>query len=320
MAISLLRKTQLIDGLAKLPFPVRQHLFGLGYMFLPRRLPNLPPFLAVVLSDLALGRIGRLPTADRARARPDGFCGIAGRLVLADLLEGYARGMFPHCHLGPLKWWAPKHRMVLFFDHARVEKKARHLLRKKSFHITMDTAFTQVMQGCAAPRPGRTPLTWITPRLQALFLKAHEAGHAHSVEVWKDGRLVGGVYGLAVGNVFFTESQFFTVSDASKVAVAVLNHHLQAWGFVMNDGKHPTPYLADGGMRPITREEFTQLCAVHARAARAPRRWTLDPALVDPDWKPAEAAGVKMQDLLPDGTACRWSAAELLAEQRSNTW
>ena len=320
MALSLPNKTHLIDGLAKLPFPVRQHLFGTAYLLMPRRLPNLPSLLATTLGDLALGRTKAMPTADQARERPDGLCGVAGRLDVPDLLEGYARGMFPHSHLGPLKWWAPKYRMVLFFDQVRVEKKTRRLLRKGEFQLTADTAFAEVMRACAAPRPGHTPLTWITPRLQAVFQNAHEAGYAHSVEAWQDGKLVGGVYGLAVGNMFFTESQFFTVSDASKVAVAALNRHLQAWGFVLDDGKHPTPYLADSGMRPITREEFTQLAAVHARVPRAPARWHLDQALMQSEWKPAEAPGVKMRDVLPNGTACPWTAGELLSERRSNTW
>jgi leucyl/phenylalanyl-tRNA--protein transferase len=320
MALSLPNKTYFVDGLAKLPYPLRQNLFGLAYLLIPRRLPNLPPLLAATLADIALGRTRNMPTAAKARERPDGLCGVAGRMDVADLLEGYARGMFVHSHVGPLKWWAPKYRMVLFFDQARVEKKVRRLLRKGEFQVTADTAFAEVMRACAAPRPGHTPLTWITPRLQALFQKAHDAGHAHSVEAWKDGKLVGGVYGLAVGNLFFTESQFFTVSDASKIAVAVLNRHLQTAGFVLDDGKHPTPYLADSGMRPITREEFTQIAAVHARVPRAPGHWQLDSEILTSEWKPAEAGGVKMADVLPNGSSCPWTAAQLLGEMRSNTW
>jgi leucyl/phenylalanyl-tRNA--protein transferase len=210
--------------------------------------------------------------------------------------------------------------MVLFFDQARVEKSARRLLNQHRFRISFDTAFAEVMRACAAPRPGRPPLTWITPRIQDLFLRAHHAGHAHSIEVWDGDRLVGGAYGLAVGRLFFTESQFHTVRDASKVSFAVLNRHLQSWGYVLNDGKHPTPFLADCGMVPITRGEFCRLAELYRHNRHKNGCWHIDPALLSGDWKPSEAPGVTMHDLLPNGSACKWTAAQLMGERRSNTW
>jgi leucyl/phenylalanyl-tRNA---protein transferase len=221
---------------------------------------------------------------------------------------------------GPLKWWAPRHRMVLFFDQARIEKGTRRLLRQGKFTITFDRAFADVMGACAEPRPGGTPLTWITPRTRAVFEEAHELGHAHSVEVWQDDALVGGIFGLAVGRVFFTESQFHSVRDASKVGFAALNRHLQAWGFAFNDGQHPTRYLADCGMRPVTREEFSAMTHYHGWLPGPVGRWSVEQALLDDKWEPAQAHGVTMEQVLPGGSACRYSAEELMTTQRSCTW
>jgi leucyl/phenylalanyl-tRNA--protein transferase len=210
--------------------------------------------------------------------------------------------------------------MVLFFDHARVEKTVRRLLRNGRFGVTFDRAFAEVVRGCASPRSGGTPLTWITPHVQALFAQAHADGHAHSVEVWEGGTLVGGAFGLAVGRVFFTESQFHTARDASKIGFAVLNRHLQAWGFVCNDGKHPTRFLTDCGMLPMTREEFGAIAEAYGAEQGRVGRWETDLALLDDKWQPQQDAGVRMQDVLPGGSRCRHSAEELLTTYRSSTW
>jgi leucyl/phenylalanyl-tRNA--protein transferase len=320
VAVSFRTDHALLDLIAKAPYSVRQLVLGVAYALVPRRLPGLLPLAAVTLRDLP--RIGRPLVPDPARALddPDGLCGLTGRIGVRELLDGYGRGMFIMSHTGPLKWWAPRHRMVLFFDQARVEKTARRLLRGKKFRITFDRAFSDVVRGCAEPRSGRTPLTWITPRVQALFADAHARGYAHSVEVWEGEALVGGIFGLAVGGVFFTESQFHAARDASKVGFAVLNRHLQAWGFAFNDGKHPTRYLADCGMIPVTRSEFAWLTAVHAIAAGRPGRWEVDPALADDAWEPAQAEGWRMGQLLPRGPQCPWSVDELLSTRRSSTW
>ena len=320
MAASLGGGRTLADWVAKAPLSVRQTLVGAAYVLVPRRLPGLLPMAAVTLRDLPY--IGRplVPDPSKALDQPDGLCGLAGRIGVPDLLEGYRRGMFTLSHTGPLKWWASRHRMVLFFDHARVEKTIRRLLRGQKFRITFDQAFVEVMRACAAPRPGSTPLTWITPRIQSLFEDAHRAGHAHSVEVWEGDTLVGGAYGLAIGRVFSTESQFHTARDASKVGFAVLNRHLQAWGFACNDGKHPTRYLADCGMTPVTRTEYSALTERYGRMDGPVGRWSVDPALLKDDWEPATAEGLRMDALLPGGSACRFSTEELMTTQRSATW
>jgi leucyl/phenylalanyl-tRNA--protein transferase len=306
--------------LAVAPYGVRQAVLGSAYRLMPRRLPGLPQMIGVVLRDLP--RIGEpiLPDPFTALDNPDGLCCLTGNIGTADLIEGYRRGAFVMAHLGPLKWWASRYRMVLFFDQARVEKTTRRLLRSGRFRFTFDQAFTEVMQACAAPRPGGTPLTWITQRVQDLFEAAHRAGHAHSIEVWQDDVLVGGAYGLAVGGSFFTESQFHTVRDASKVGFSVLNRHLQAWGFVLNDGKHSTRYLANCGMTPVTRDEFSMMTMRFADAPTADDVWTVDPRLLDDRWEPAKADGLRRDDVLPGGSLCGLSADELLTSKRSVTW
>jgi leucyl/phenylalanyl-tRNA--protein transferase len=318
--VSLRAGHALLDWVAKAPYPVRQFVLGSAFMLVPRRLPGLLPLAAVTLRDLP--RIGRplIPDPAQALDHPDGLCGLTGRIGVPELLAGYARGMYIMSHSGPLKWWAPRHRMVLFFDQARVEKTTRRLLRARKFRVTFDRAFADVVRACAAPRPGRTPLTWITPRVQALFAEAHAQEHAHSVEVWEGDALVGGAFGLAVGGGFFTESQFHTARDASKIGFAVLNRHLQAWGFAFNDGKHPTRYLADCGMTPVTRAEFSRLSLAHAAAPGRPGRWEVDPALADDAWEPVQASGRRMAELLPGGSECPWSVDELLSTRRSRTW
>jgi leucyl/phenylalanyl-tRNA--protein transferase len=306
-------------SLAKCPYPVRQTLLGTAYCLVPRRLPGLLPLLGLTLRDL-VSSPADLPDPRNALDDPDGLCGVARLRGTADLIAGYRRGMFALSHIGPLKWWAPRYRMVLFFDRARVEKTVRRLLRNKKFTVTFDQAFGDVVRACATPRPGATPLTWITPQVQALFARAHADGYAHSVEVWENDKLVGGAFGLAVGRVFFTESQFHVARDASKVGFAVLNRHLQAWGFVCNDGKHATRFLADCGMLPVTRDEFSAIADTYGSDTARPGPWTADPNLLDDKWQPAEDAGVRMSDVLPNGSECPYSSEQLLAEMRSSTW
>jgi len=309
----------LAASLAKCPFPVRQTLLGTAYCLVPRRLPGLLPMLGVTLRDLLSAR-EELPDPKTALDDPDGLCGVARLRDTADLIAGYRRGMFALSHIGPLKWWAPRYRMVLFFDQARVEKTARRLLRNGKFKVTFDQAFEDVVRACATPRPGATPLTWITPHVQALFARAHADGYAHSVEVLENERLVGGAFGIAAGRVFFTESQFHTARDASKVGFAVLNRHLQAWGFACNDGKHPTRFLVDCGMVPVTRDEFCTIAEKYGSEAGRPGKWSVDLALLDDKWQPASDAGMRMSDVLPNGSRCPYSGEQLMHENRSPTW
>src|SRR5690606_35481439 len=138
------------------------------------------------------------------------------------------------------------------------------------------------------PRPGRPALTWISPRFMDAYEALHLEGHAHSVEVWDgDGQLAGGLYGVASGGVFFTESQFARQRDTSKVAFVTLNRHLAEWGYILNDGKDMTGHLAALGMRNIPRTEFNALLHANTGKGRAPGRWQIDPSLDIAGWMPA---------------------------------
>jgi len=235
---------------------------------------------------------GELPFPEEALA--DGIAGICADLDVDTLMAAYGRGLYPFSHVGPQKWWAPKERMVLFIEDFDMEKNLRRRLRNKHFDVTFDQDFEGVIRGCAELRPGRPPLTWITSPIIEAYCKLFDAGHAHSVEVWdKEGNLVGGAYGVAVGKVFFTESQFMRVRDASKVGFATLNCHLQHWGFVLNDGKHFTPHLSNVGFKLVSRDAFNGVLASHATGAALPAepgrdgRWSVDETLDVGNWDPA---------------------------------
>ena len=159
---------------------------------------------------------------------------------------------------------------MLFIEDFHIERNLRRRLKQKEFSVTFDRDFDAVIRACAEPRPGRLPLTWIRDDIIEAYTRAHHAGIAHSVEVWdEEGNLVGGAYGLAIGRVFFTKSQFSRKRDASKVGFATLNCHLQRWGFVLNDGKHLTGHLAQLGFTLIPRHSFNALLAT---ACKEPSR------------------------------------------------
>jgi leucyl/phenylalanyl-tRNA--protein transferase len=151
-------------------------------------------------------------------------------------------------------------------------------MKKTDYRVTFDSAFDEVIKACAGRRKGRpSGLTWITPRIMHLYAELHDRGHAHSFEVWSaDGRLVGGGYGLGVGRIFYTESQFSLESNTSKMGFASFNHHLAKWGFVLNDGKDFTPTIDAMGFRAIPRAEFEALLAQHAHGSGKTGPWTVE--------------------------------------------
>ena len=164
-----------------------------------------------------------------------------------------------------MKWWSAADRAVLFFKNSHIEKGVRKQIRQKRFDVTFDQDFAAVMQACAEPRAGKTPLTWLRPRVMQALWDLHKAGYAHSVEVWDcEPQLVGGIFGIAIGEIFFGESQFSSVRDASKIASAYLNCHLANWGFALRDGKWLSSHLAGLGFTTIRRNEFEVLLSEHA--------------------------------------------------------
>lgn len=201
------------------------------------------------------------PPLERALHQPNGLLAAGGDLSPERLITAYRHGCFPWYQDGqPILWWSPDPRTVLYPDELHVSRSLRKRVRQGDYQVTLDRAFTQVIQGCAAPRD-YTDGTWITTPMQAAYMELHIRGIAHSVEVWRDGQLVGGLYGLAMGRLFFGESMFSRASDASKVGFVCLVERLKHWGFELIDCQMPTQHLANFGARLITRERFAETLA-----------------------------------------------------------
>lgn len=225
---------------------------------------------------------------ENAYRHPDGLIDLGGNLNAARLIAAYAQGAYPWNHASPLKWWSPSKRAVLFFSDIRIEKNLRRVLRQGRFRITFDKDFEGVMRGCASPRDGRVPITWIGTRTITAYRRLYALGHAHSVEVWNArNELVGGLYGVVHGGVFVIESQFAAERDASKAGFVTLARHLKEWGFVLADGKVMTGHLANMGMREISRETYLGLLKGYGDH-KGPEVWQTDPALDAVNWKPEE--------------------------------
>lgn len=220
------------------------------------------------------------PPLESALAEPNGLLAVGGDLSPGRLLEAYRQGIYPWFNPGePILWWSPDPRMVLYPDAFKIARSLARRLKRPDYAIRVDTAFTQVMQGCAEPRAGQAG-TWITPEMQAAYGRLHAAGYAHSVETWLDDRLVAGLYGVALGRAFFGESMFTRISDGSKLALAHLVLQLKRWGFGLIDCQMVTRHLASLGARPIARAEFrAQLERLTAEPGR-PGKWTFDHDLV----------------------------------------
>jgi len=194
---------------------------------------------------------------------PNGLLAVGGDLRAERLLAAYRQGIFPWYGDGqPILWWSPDPRLVLFPGALRRSRSLRKRLRQGRYRVSANRAFEDVVRGCAAPRP-RQAGTWITDEMAAAYVELHAAGHAHSLECWDGDRLVGGLYGVAIGAVFFGESMFSRASDASKVALATLCE----CGYALVDCQLPNPHLARLGAAPVPRERFLALLA---RACRAP--------------------------------------------------
>jgi leucyl/phenylalanyl-tRNA---protein transferase len=202
------------------------------------------------------------PPVTQALHEPDGLLAAGGELTVARLLEGYRCGIFPWFSAGdPVLWWSPDPRMVLIPDEFKLSDSLARVLRNSAFDVRIDTAFEQVMRACAAPR-GEHPGTWIDASMIAAYCELHRMGYAHSVETWMDGKLVGGLYGVAIGQMFYGESMFSQVSNASKVALAHLTKQLQrrqsGSQTLMIDCQMYTPHLASLGARLMPRDEFIE--------------------------------------------------------------
>ena len=212
-----------------------------------------------------------------ATALPNGLLAAGGDLAPARLLKAYRAGIFPWYAEGePILWWSPDPRLVLVPGAMKISRSLAKTLRNADYEVRCDCDFAAAMAACAAPRAGASG-TWISPEMRAAYLRLHELGHAHSVEVWSQGRLSGGLYGVAMGAVFYGESMWSGVRDASKIALAHLCRHLERHAYAVIDCQMNTPHLCSLGAGEISRSEFAALLERHAgnqaNPAQAPGRW-----------------------------------------------
>ncbi len=223
-----------------------------------------------------LDRDAAFPPVEAALTHPNGLLAAGADLGPARLLDAYARGIFPWFNEGePILWWSPDPRMVLFPGELRVTRSLRKVLRNRPYEVRFDTAFEAVMHACAAPRPGQAG-TWIGPAMIEAYTRLHRLGHAHSVETWIDGRLAGGLYGVAIGRMFYGESMFTRVRDASKIALVHLVWQLRRWHFGLIDCQMKTAHLASLGAREIPRGEFVRRVRELIEFPSVPAPWRPD--------------------------------------------
>lgn len=234
-------------------------------------------------ADGDFGADDEFPPTSAALAFPNGLLAWGGSLEPARLIEAYRRGIFPWYSEGePVLWWTPSPRSVLHPRDVYVSSRTRRRLRQGAFEVTADSAFADVIEGCAAPARGRRS-TWITRAMKSAYLRLHEMGTAHSVEAWQDEELAGGVYGLAIGHMFFGESMFSARTDASKVALITLCRQLEAWGFGPVDCQVGNPHLRRMGAVEIDRTDFEAVLREFSSKPRAEGPWT-DSFRSDWDW------------------------------------
>lgn len=201
------------------------------------------------------------PGVQLALEEPDGLLAIGGDLSPQRLKAAYRHGIFPWYNAGqPILWWAPNPRTVLFPEKIKISRSLQKSMRNRGFSVSFDQAFAEVIEACSTPRQGDdNPGTWITKEMKQAYREFHRQGYAHSVECWHKGKLAGGLYGVAIGRVFFGESMFTRQSDASKVAFATLAQQLAQWKFGLIDCQIHSAHLQSLGAENISRTDFSVL-------------------------------------------------------------
>jgi leucyl/phenylalanyl-tRNA--protein transferase len=221
-----------------------------------------------------LERDDPFPPVESALREPNGLLCAGADLSVERLLAAYRGGIFPwYSGREPILWWSPDPRMVLFCDELKVSRSLAKNARNKGYEARIDFAFSRVIKACAGPRKGESG-TWLGKDMLAAYIALHRAGHAHSFETWRDGELVGGLYGVAIGRMFFGESMFSRATDASKVALVALAQELRARGFPLVDCQQRTPLLASLGAREIPRRQFLRRVAALVHYPEPPGIWT----------------------------------------------
>ncbi len=223
----------------------------------------------------------RFPHPDLALDDPDGLLAVGGDLSTERLLAAYHQGIFPWFSEGqPILWWSPDPRAVFLLDEVVFKKSLRKVLRQRPFSVTMDRAFTKVISACSEPR-GDDNGTWITEPMKMAYIQLHQSGFAHSVEVWHDRVLVGGLYGVSLGKLFFGESMFSRMSNTSKIAFAHLVEQLKRWQFIAIDAQLHSEHIASLGSIDLPRDDFLDLLDQYAEPMNQHQgSWSLDPAVI----------------------------------------
>lgn len=215
------------------------------------------------------------PDVDLALDEPNGLLAVGGDLSSKRLLSAYQAGVFPWYEEGqPILWWSPDPRCVLFPSRVHVSRSMRKLQRSNRFEVRCDTAFASVIEHCSGPRT-YTDSTWITEAMKASYIDLHTQGIAHSIEVWEDNELLGGLYGLAIGRVFFGESMFSRAANASKLALLSLCTQLQQWGYPIIDCQVDNPHLRSMGAELIPRKRFSQYLARFTTGGGQDESWRI---------------------------------------------
>ena len=208
-------------------------------------------------------------------ATEDGLIAVGGDLSCERLLDAYKNGIFPwYGPEGPILWWHPRKRLVMYPDDLKVSRSLRKSISNKGFATTYDQCFRQVVEYCAtAKRQGRYTGTWITNSMGRAYNELHKKGFAHSIEIWLDSKLVGGLYGVAIGSMFFGESMFSLERDSSKVALYRLTQLLIQWDYVLIDCQVPSDHLISLGAKLLEREEFMVILKQALKKEQSPKAW-----------------------------------------------
>ncbi len=227
----------------------------------------------IKIAILRAGVREEFPSVEKALAEPDGLLAAGGDLSPVRLLDAYRHGIFPWFgERDPILWWSPNPRTVFATEAIHVSTKLRRWLKHCDWSIRADSAFAEVLQACALPRPTQ-PSTWITQAMHDAYVRLHTLGHAHSVEAYADNKLVGGIYGVAIGRMFFGESMFGAATNASKVALIALCRGLHQWRFPLLDAQVASPHLSSLGAFQMPRSLFVAHVSNHCEQPAVPGNW-----------------------------------------------
>lgn len=237
------------------------------------------------------------PPPHLAMRDPSGLLAIGGDLSVPRLLRAYSQGIFPWYNPDePILWWCPDPRTVLRPDGLLVSRSLRKSIRRADYAVTLDRSFTEVLNGCAGYR-SKSRGTWLGPDMRQAYIELHHQGHAHSVEVWREGSLIGGLYGVAVGRIFFGESMFSRADDASKIALYYLCEQLKAWNFDLIDCQISSEHLLTLGAQELDRDAFLMRLAQAVRRPGFVGHWLFD--------QPVPASGSHLNSSTPVDSAPR---------------